>query len=274
MNLNVGNNISARTATYVAKRLRVPLYRGRRPVDFYARLFLDGHPEIGTNFRLADSHFADGVLGDLGGAPYLIGGYSADVMLSGGSSRVERDPIADAAREGSRVPRSATYTGLIDMDSTDASLVHERQLDARAALGDSALHGRLTDYAHASLHRPDFGHFAAASRNYAIYEPFMSKRVIELSFRMTDALKRSTPKSYWYEPFLDGSELSVMFRTRQRTERLIRRLTRVGLSPQGEWSEREGPLQERLDRAVRRARIRLNESLGVEISAENPGRVE
>lgn len=270
VNLAVGNNMPARTAGYIAKRLQIPLERVRRPVDFYSRLFLDGHPELGTNFCLADAHFADGVLGDLGGSPYLIGGYLADTMLKGRSGTAEREAIAHSARTGDSVLRVNTYTRLIEMGPDATSLVHERRREASIDLGITADHGSLVDFV--SLHRQSFGHFAAASRNYAVYEPFMTRGVINLSFRTPDAIKQSTPKAFWYEPFLNGKELGPFFRVRRKAERLMRRATRVGLSLQGEWSEREGPLGDQLEANVHRARTRLNESLGVEISTARLGR--
>ena len=264
VNLALGTNIPARTAVHVARRAHVPLISMQRPTDFYSRLLLQGHPEIGTNACIADAHFADRALGDLEGAHWLVGGYSADVMLKGSSTSGRYAAVREVVRTGEPLPRLATGPQLIDITPTIASMLDSRQTQARRSLGMSEHHSSLAD--HVSLHRASFGHFAAATRNYAVYEPFMTRRLIELSYRIPDAVKTRVLKSHWYQPYLDGQETGRLFSTRVKAERRLRRATGTGLKQQGEWSQSEGPLWQECLVAAESARFRLSGELGLEIT--------
>ncbi len=270
VNLALGANIPARTAAHVARRAHVPLISMRRPTDFYSRLLLNGHPEIGTNACIADAHFADRALGDLEGAQYLVGGFSADEMLKGSSSSGQYAAVREVAQSGEPLPRLATYPQLIDITPTIASMLDSRQTQARRSLGMSESHSSLAD--HVSLHRASFGHFAAATRNYAVYEPFMTRRLIELSYRIPDAVKTRVPKSYWYQPYLGGQETGRLFSTRVKAERRFRRATGIGLKQQGEWVQSEGPLWKECLVAAESARSRLSAELGHEITMKGKRR--
>ena len=280
INLSSGRHLVRKIARRIANKMGVPIQLRTRPKDHYSALFLNRHPEIGSNSILSDAHFAEKSLGTIDGSKFLLGGYMADTLLVRGDHfTMSRETGLRSGTIEQGAPEWAMHPAYKAINREDREEISRRWRRAEQLLDLGPEHSETIRRIVPATRQGNKGHFDAARRSYPIYEPFMTEELLELGMQLPDEIKANTTKERFYGSYLESTKSIPANPRWRRMYRLTSRLAMMGplcrmLLPEtliwgGEWDEVRGPLYQSALKSFRDSLPSLSKVLSVDVTNDS-----
>lgn len=186
-----GENVERRVAQQVAERIGLAFRGLDRVKGHYARLLL-GRPIWASSQNLW--HHAHFIGLDLAASPRLVlGGFGADTALKRGETSFRARTMA---RADGKLPAAAPFWQVEALPAGALSAAEAAAIDAHYAELAAMLERRGEDLAEAFgiwpfTQRGTAAHFHANRRTMPAYEPFLSRTIADLAFRLPSSLKEA-----------------------------------------------------------------------------------
>nr|WP_156889306.1 hypothetical protein [Halomonas sp. 1513] len=192
-------NIDYYITSLVAKKIGIKLNGVLRSPSHYSELYRSRPVGITTQNLWGDAHFHNRVLGEHLNTPFILGGYLGDAFLRGNSiynkrrlQAIKRKEINSTSYDWVINEMGATLSGEI------ANAINTRYYQASTMLGLGIEHRNdmVNNYPFTSI--LSAAHFHAARRYGPHYEPFMSRKLVEIAFKIPLHLKKDELQNSLY----------------------------------------------------------------------------
>lgn len=249
-NVTAAWNLESYSAKKVAKVAGVGFGHHIRRADHYAKLALAEPIELGTHNRWKNAHFYEGELtrDDIGG--FVIGGYMADTVLANGDPLwVQNKRLKSRGLIDQGAPRWVRFRSYAGLTEDDCEEIEQRWKIADEFLGLTEFHSENLRNVFPASRQGDNAHFEAARRSYPMYELFMTRRALELGFKIPFEVKEKLGKKGFFEerlkmfseaPINPGSDSSIKEAIQKFKKNFPKELWPDVINHVGSWGAVEG----------------------------------